>query len=78
MYYVGLDIHQKFTYGTIIDEKTKIVNQGKFATTEKELFDFLGFLPNKQTKIVLESCGIWQDIYGIVNNHPSEMGGISA
>ena len=68
MFYVGLDIHQKFIYGTIIDEKTKIVNQGKFATTEKELFDFLGFLPNKQTKVVLESCGIWQDIYGILES----------
>lgn len=68
MFYVGLDIHQKFIYGTIIDEKTKIVNQGKFATTEKELFDFLGFLPNKMTKVVLESCGIWQDIYQILES----------
>jgi transposase len=68
MFYTGLDIHKKFIYATVLDEKTQIVNQGKFGTNEKELLDFLSFLPNKQVKIVLESCGIWQDIYEILEN----------
>ncbi len=68
MFYVGLDIHKKFIYATILDEESRIVNQGKFGTNEKELLDFLGFLPNKQTKIVVESCGIWQDMYEILEN----------
>lgn len=68
MFYAGLDIHKRFIYATILNEKSKIVNQGKFGTNEKELMDFLGFLPNKQVKIVIESCGIWQDIYEILES----------
>jgi transposase len=66
MFFAGLDIHTKFIYATIIDEKAAIVKQGKFSTREKELMEFLEFMPNKQVKIVLESCGIWQDIYEIL------------
>jgi len=68
MFYTGLDIHRKFIYGTVLNEENKIVNQGKFATNEKELLDFLGFLPNKMTKVVLESCGIWLDIYEMLES----------
>lgn len=68
MFYAGLDIHRKFIYATVLDEKSQIVNQGKFATNEKELLDFLSFLPNKKVKIVLESCGIWQDIYEMLES----------
>ena len=66
MHYAGLDIHQKFIYDTIIDEKTKIVNQGKFTTTEKELFDFLGFLPNKLSFFVESTTEIIGNVFQII------------
>ena len=68
MFYVGLDIHKKFIYATVLNSKARVVNQGKFCTNKKDLLDFLSFLPNKQVKIVIESCGIWQDIYEILES----------
>jgi transposase len=68
MFYTGLDIHRKFIYGTVLDSKGKIVNQGEFSTTEADFDNFLGFLPNKQVKIVMESCGIWEDFYDLLES----------
>lgn len=68
MYYTGLDIHRKFIYGTVLDSKGSIVNQGQFPTTEADFDNFLGFLPNKQVKIVMESCGIWEDFYDLLES----------
>jgi transposase len=63
MYYAGLDMHQKFIYATIKDKKGKIIRQMK-ATNSFVGLDtlFKGFKRN-QLKAVLESCGIWEDIY---------------
>jgi transposase len=68
MYYVGLDIHKKFIYGTVLNSRGKIVNQGRFSTTEADFDNFLGFIPNKRVKIVLESCGIWEDFYDLLES----------
>ena len=66
MFYAGLDIHQKFIYATVLDGKGKVVQQGKFPTTEPDFDNFLGFMPPKQVKIVMESCGIWEDFYDLL------------
>jgi len=68
MFYAGFDIHQKFIYATILDEKSQIVQQGKFLTSEIDLDNFLGFLPPKQVKVVMESCGIWEDFYDVLES----------
>ena len=68
MFYAGLDIHRKFIYGTVLDDNGKVVNQGQFSTTEADFDNFLGFLPNKQVKIVMESCGIWEDFYDLLES----------
>lgn len=68
MFYAGFDIHRKFIYATVLDSKGQIVNQGQFPTTESDFDDFLGFLPNKQVKIVMESCGIWEDFYDLLTS----------
>jgi transposase len=68
MFYAGFDIHQKFIYATILDKKSQIVQQGKFLTSELDLDNFLGFLPPKQVKIVMESCGIWEDFYDLLES----------
>ena len=66
MFYAGFDIHQKFIYATVLDENSQIVQQGKFLTREADLDNFLGFLPPKQVKVVMESCGIWEDFYDVL------------
>lgn len=68
MYYTGLDIHRKFIYGAVLDNRGKVVNQGQFSTTEADFDNFLGFLPNKKVKIVMESCGIWEDFYDLLES----------
>lgn len=66
MFYIGIDIHQKFIYATVLNNEGKIIQQGKFGTTEAEFDSFLGYLPEKQVKIVIESCGIWEDLYDLL------------
>lgn len=68
MFFTGLDIHQKFIYATVLDDDGKIIHQGRFGTSEEEFNNFLGFLPNKQVKIVMESCGIWEDFYDLLES----------
>ena len=68
MFYAGFDIHTKFIYATILDENSKIVQQGKFLTSEADFDNFIGFLPPKQVKIVMESCGIWEDFYDLLES----------
>ena len=68
MFYAGFDIHTKFIYATVLDENSQIVKQGKFLTSEADLDNFLGFLPPKQVKIVMESCGIWEDFYDLLES----------
>lgn len=73
MFYVGLDIHQRFIYGTVLNHKSEIINQGKFSTTEADFDNFLAFLPNKEVKIVMESCGIWEDFYDLLQKKGFEV-----
>jgi transposase len=73
MFYTGLDIHRKFIYATVLDEHGKVVNQGQLCTTEADFDNFLGFLPNKQVKIVMESCGIWEDFYDLLESKGYEV-----
>lgn len=68
MFFAGLDMHQKFVYATVLDSKGNILQQGKFLTTEKDFDSFLGFLPPRQVKIVMESCGIWEDFYDLLES----------
>lgn len=58
--YTGLDIHKNSIYGTMMDEKGKIIDQRNFDNNLKSL---KGFLCGRPTKIVIEACGFWMDIY---------------
>jgi len=68
MFFAGLDIHRKFIFATVLNSKGKIVQQGRFLTTEADFDTFLGFMPPKQVKIVMESCGIWEDFYDLLES----------
>jgi transposase len=61
MMYVGLDVHKKMCYGTVMDEKGNIVKQAKFSNDHAELALFMKGL--KQTKVVMEAGYCWQPLY---------------
>ena len=41
MKYVGLDVHKKYIYGTVLDERGTVVKGGKFEYTRNGLEKFL-------------------------------------
>jgi transposase len=55
MKYVGLDLHLKTTFGTVMEDDGAVLKQGRFPTTEEDLGDFLGGIDG--AKIALESSG---------------------
>ena len=61
MMYVGLDVHKKMCYGTVMDEKGNIIKQAKFSNDHAELALFMKGL--KQTKVVMEAGYCWQPLY---------------
>ena len=53
--YVGLDLHMKNTFGTIMDGGGVVLRQGKFPTTEDDLRSFLEGVD--EARIALEASG---------------------
>ena len=39
--HVGLDVHKKVCYGTVMDENGTVVRQGKFSNDSDTLYDFM-------------------------------------
>ena len=59
--YCGLDIHKNFHVGCIMDEKGKIVKDGKFENSKDGIDGFFsGFAIDK---VVMESTGFWWPVY---------------
>jgi transposase len=66
MLYVGLDLHKRFCYGTVLDEKGEVVNQAKFDNEEEGYDAFFKDLPSKKTKVVIEATSGWVRTYEIL------------
>lgn len=66
MYYVGFDIHKAFTYGVVKCEKGVVLQEGKFENSDEEFASFLSKFPCGETKVVMESTGVWEFIYEIL------------
>lgn len=60
--FVGLDVHRNLVVATALDPTGKRIRQKSFGPTSKELVGFLRRLP-KPTKVVLESCLVWERFY---------------
>lgn len=63
MHYVGLDIHKEFTYGVIENKKGEVIREEKFSNSDKNFSKFLDICNPENTKIVMESTGMWESIY---------------
>src|SRR3989344_5960598 len=63
MHHIGLDVHKAFTYGVIEDANGKVIREDKFQNTDENFSKFLDLTEPKETKIVMESTGVWEFIY---------------
>lgn len=59
--YVGLDVHKRVCYGTVMDEKGKIVKQAKFTNDLKALDEFMEDLD--EALVAMEAGYCWQSLY---------------
>lgn len=66
--YVGLDVHKKFVYGVIEDEKGNVLFQKKFKTQPEDMDWFLLNVRKDEAIIALESCVCWQYVYDYLND----------
>ena len=59
--YVGLDVHKKICYGTVMDEKGKVVKQAKFTNDHEALDEFMEGLD--EALVAMEAGYCWQLLY---------------
>lgn len=67
MQFVGLDVHKRFTYATVVDKEGNKIIQQKILNTVDNFDKFLSSIDNKAS-IVMESCSVWQYIYNYIEN----------
>ena len=63
MNYIGMDIHKQFTVAVVKDELGNVLSEDKFDNDEWNFRRFLMVFPHKETKIVIESTGVWEYIF---------------
>ena len=63
--YVGLDVHKKYSWATVLDEDGKKVQEQKFSSTGRELIAFLSSL-SPADKVVMEASSTWTHIYDML------------
>jgi len=59
--YVGLDVHKRFCYGTIMNEKGEVVKDGKFSKDLRCLDEFMENIDD--AAVVMEAGYCWQPVY---------------
>ena len=59
--YVGLDVHKRVCYGTVMDEKGKVVKQAKFTNTPEGLEEFMEDID--LATVAMEAGYCWQPLY---------------
>jgi transposase len=67
-FYVGLDIHEKNFYGTILDKQGEIITEGNVKYSKEGIQNFLGYLPSTQFKIAIEACGLSRGVYNLLTD----------
>lgn len=66
MNYIGMDVHKQFTYAVVKEKDGNTLSKEKFDNSKENFQVFLKqFLPT-ETQIVIESTGVWEYIYDIL------------
>lgn len=71
--YVGLDIHKRFTQGIIKDAEGNELKEDKFENNQENFDLFLKDCKPEETKIVMESTGVWEYIYDLLESKNYEI-----
>ena len=59
--YIGLDVHKRVCYGTVMDEKGQIVKRGKFSNDPQGLEEFMEGVD--EALVAMEAGYCWQPLY---------------
>jgi transposase len=65
--HVGLDVHKKFIYGVVIDDKGNLLFEQKIKNEPHELDKFIHRI-NKDSNVALESCSCWEYVYDYLDD----------
>ena len=57
-----MDIHKRFTFAVAKDEQGNKISKEKFDNSKDNFAKFLNNYPEYDTKIVMESTGVWEYI----------------
>jgi transposase len=61
---VGMDVHKNYLQVAVLDEKGKVLNNSRVDDNLIKVNEFFDRLhPRSNTKIVMESSGMWYNIY---------------
>jgi len=62
--FVGMDVHKNYLQVAVLDEKGKILNNSRVDNNLIKVNEFFDSLhPSSNTKVVMESSGMWYNIY---------------
>ena len=62
--FVGMDVHKNYLQVAVLDEKGKILNNSRVDNNMMKVNEFFDSLhPSNNTKVVMESSGMWYNIY---------------
>ena len=85
MYFIGIDLHKRTCFVTVIDERGKVVQKANLCSLAPEILAFLDKL-EEPSQIVIESCSSWYWLYdalteagySVVISHPTKTKAISS
>jgi transposase len=62
--FVGMEVHKNYLQVAVIDEKGKVVSNSRVDNNQIKVNKFFDSLhPGNNTKVVMESSGVWYNIY---------------
>jgi transposase len=66
--FVGMDVHKSYLQVAVLDEKRKVLNNSRADNNLMKVTEFFDSLhPSNNTKVVMESSGMWYNIYECLN-----------
>jgi transposase len=72
MNYYGIDVHKKYSVFARMDEKGKILSEGRIDNTPEAVAAMLEPAQG-EVQVVLEACGLWPWVYDLLEPHGVEI-----
>jgi transposase len=72
--FVGMDVHKNYLQVAVLDEKEKVLNNSRVDNNLIKVNEFFDRLhPRSNTKVVMESSGMWYNIYEYLSKRHLEV-----